>query len=124
MSESQVDRLRSRLEQDDEAFLKELEEGRGPFSMLGLTFQGPMAAITYAAGAFILVFLGLMIWTAWQALRADSDRAAILWSTAFIACLIPFGFLRLWFWIRANHLVMMRELKKLELRVLRMSKEH
>jgi hypothetical protein len=63
-----------------------------------------------------------MIWTAWQALHATTDRGAILWSAGFIACMIPFGLLRLWFWSRANHLVLLRELKRLELRVLRMSK--
>ncbi len=64
-----------------------------------------------------------MAWTAWEAFHAETERATTLWSTGFVASLVPFGLLRLWLWNRANHLAVLRELKRLELRVARLSEE-
>ncbi len=64
-----------------------------------------------------------MVWTGWHALTATSDRQVTLWSAGFIACLIPHGLLRVWFLNRAQHLTVLRELKKIELRILQPSRD-
>jgi len=114
------DKLRASLSVDDEAFLQDLEGDRSVFSQLAATFYGPMGLMSKIVFLFIVVFTGLMIMTAWQAFHAETARTTILWSAGFIASLIPHGLLRLWLFDRANHLAVLRELKKIELRIVRL----
>ena len=111
-------KLRAALAADDEAFLRSLEHEPGMMEQFGAMFRGPLRTMTILAVALTAIFGGLIVWTGWHALTATSDRQVTLWSAAFIACLIPHGLLRLWFLTRAQHLTVLRELKKIELRIL------
>lgn len=113
-------RLASSLDKDDEAFLQDLEGGRGIFTQIAATFRGPMAYMTVGAMTVAIIFFGLMIWTGWHALEADNAHSAALWSAGFIASLIPHGLLRLWLLQRAAHLALLREIKKIELRLIKL----
>ncbi len=114
-------RLQSALSTDDEAFLRDLEDGRGMFTQMKAAFVGPMAPMSYIAMVFVIAFSALMIWSGLKAFHATTDRETVLWSAGFISSLIPHGLLRLWFLNRTNHLMLLRELKKIELRVARLS---
>ena len=114
------EKLKTSLSADDEAFLKDLEGESNVFSLIASTFQGPMGYMSKAVFLFILLFTGLMILSGWQAFHAETVRTTVLWSAGFIASLIPHGLLRMWLFDRANHLAVLRELKKIELRIVRL----
>ncbi len=111
------------LSVSDEEFLKDLEDGRGIFTQLGSLFRGPMAYMSYVIFIFILIFTALMIYCGWRAIIADDVRMTVLWCTGTLASLFPHGLMRIWLLGRMNHLMVLRELKKLELQIARLSEK-
>ncbi len=111
------DQLRSALSADDEAFLKNLEEDRGLFEQMGETFSGPMKYWTAFAFALSLAFFGLGVLCFVRLFSADGATEIALWLAGFTAANIAVGLVKIWFWMRMNHLATLRELKKIELRI-------
>jgi hypothetical protein len=112
-------RLKDGLTADDEAFLKDLEDRRGLFSQMGDTFTGPMAGWTVFAWALSLVFFGVSIFCFYKLTGAQASPEGLLWMTGALAAWIAVGLVKVWFWLRMNHLATLRELKKIELRLAR-----
>ena len=114
------DRLREELSAEDEAFLKDLEEDRGLFTQMGATFHGPMGFWTMFAFVISLIFFGLTIYCFVQLLGAETVSQSTAWLAGFIWSSLAVAMIKLWFWLRMNHLTTLRELKKLELRLTRL----
>ena len=115
------DRLMTSLSADDEAFLKELEEDVGLFQQMGMTFSGPLRYWT--AFAFVISFLifALSLWAGYNMLQAESLKMVVLWGALFGWASLGVGLLKIWFWLRMNHLNVLRELKRIELRLVKNS---
>ncbi|MEM8696971.1 MAG: DUF6768 family protein [Pseudomonadota bacterium] len=114
------DRLRAALDADDEAFLKELDEGRGMFAQIGDTLTGPLGGWAKLIFGIAVVLGFALFYSVWQLLTVDSDRELFLWVTATIGLLIAQGFVKQWFFDRMNLMTILRELKRIELRITRM----
>jgi hypothetical protein len=112
-------RPKAGLSAEDEAFLKNLEEGESMFSQLGATFTGPMKAWTGVAFVLSFVFLALAVWSLIRMLGASEVREMILWFAGFVFAMLTVAMIKIWFWMRMNHLALLRELKRLELRLAR-----
>ena len=113
-------RLRAALTEDDDAFLDSLEKDRGLFAQIGESFRGPMRFMTIAANVAVLIATAVGLWAIWQMLSADSTRGLILWAAAgWAAWTLQIG-LKQWIWSRIQTLSVLRELKRLELRLARM----
>lgn len=114
------DRIHAGLSRDDESFLSDLEGNRGLFTQLGATFTGPMkywtAIVTVVT---FLVFLAA-IWCGWQAFQAEATKLVVLWTGAALAAFLAVGLMKMWIFMRMNHLGTLREIKLLELRVARL----
>ncbi len=109
--------LGAELSADDEAFLDDLENGRGLFEQLGATLQGPMRFWSYIVGLFSFVFFVMAVYCGWQAFQAEEIRETILWSMGFLVLFQGVSFLKMWLFDRMNLLSLLSELKKIELRV-------
>ena len=110
-------RLRAALGPDDEAFLKSMDLDRGLFAQIGETFRGPMGWISIVANILTLIATGVGIWAIIRLLEAESVRGQILWAVAvWAAWTVQLAF-KQWLWDRMNTLGVLRELKRLELRV-------
>lgn len=114
------ERLREGLSEDDRAFLRDLEDGRGLFTQMGDTFRGPMSFWTGFAVLISLVFFGLTLYSGWQLVGAASFQDGAIWLAVFTWSAIAVGMTKIWFWLRMNHLATLRELKKIELRIARL----
>lgn len=109
--------LGAALSADDQAFLNDLENGRGLFDQLGATLQGPMRFWSYLITLVtFFVFLGA-VYCGWQAIIALELRETILWSTAVLVLFMMVGFAKNWIFQRMNLLSVLAELKRIELRV-------
>jgi len=111
------ERLAAGLSTDDQAFLKDLEGGQGMFEQLGATFSGPMRfwvgfgfVLTFAM--FAVAMVGL-----YQMFQAETVKLTILWSMMALFGMIGVSMLKMWFWMRMNHLVVLKQLKLIELRL-------
>lgn len=110
-------RLRAALGEDDEAFLKTLDLDRGLFAQLGEMLRGPMAWITVVATILTFVVTGIGIWAIVELLQAETVRGQILWAVAVWGAWTVQITFKQWLWDRMHTLGILRELKRLELRV-------
>ncbi|MFN7163220.1 MAG: DUF6768 family protein [Hyphomonas sp.] len=112
-------RLKEGLTAEDEAFLKNLEEGESLFGQLGATFSGPMKFWTGFAFVLSFAFFGLAVWCFVQMLGTEDLRQMLLWLTGVFGGMLSVAMIKIWFWMRMNHLAVLRELKRIELRLAR-----
>ncbi len=112
-------RLMEGLDSDDEAFLKNLEEGEGLFQQMGSTFRGPLGGWTIYAFILSFVMFGVGVWAMIEMLGAESLRETVLWFALLSAMLLAVSMIKIWFWLRMNHLATLRQLKLLELRLMK-----
>lgn len=115
------DRLLTSLNAEDEAFLKELEQDIGLFQQLGMAFSGPLRYWTAFAFVFSLFFFVLGAWAVYQMFQADDIKTVVLWGTLVGWSSLSVGMIKIWFWMRMNHLGVLRELKRIELRLVKTS---
>lgn len=113
------DRLRAALDADDEAFLNELDSERGLFAQVGDTLAGPLGG--WAKLVFVLAFVLAMVffYTLYRVVIAETDRDAIVWGLGALAAFSATGFVKQWFFERMNLMTVLRELKRIELRIAR-----
>lgn len=110
-------RLKQGLAAEDEAFLKTLESEDGLFRQMGDTFAGPLKYWTAFAFVLSLVFAGLAVYGLYQVWQADSMKEMFLWFGLFSFSALAVSMIKIWFWLRMNHLATLRELKRIELRL-------
>ena len=114
-------RVRDSLDKEDEAFLQDLEGDRGLFTQIGGTFSGPLKYWTAIAFVSTFVMLGLAVWCAWSAFQADTVKAIVIWAGFAVAAFNGVGLLKMWVFMRMNHLETLREIKRMELRLTRLN---
>ena len=113
------DRLMTSLSADDEAFLKELEDDVGLFQQMGMTFSGPLRYWTAFAFVISFAIFILSLWAGYNMLQAESLKMVVLWGALFGWASLGVGMIKIWFWMRMNHLNVLRELKRIELRLVK-----
>lgn len=111
------DRLRAALEADDEAFLNSLEKERGLFAQIAETLRGPMRTMTVVANVAVLIATAVGLWSVWKMFGAASTRDLILWAAAAWAAWTMQIALKQWIWSRMSTLSVLREIKRMELRM-------
>jgi len=114
------DDLRARLSTADEEFLADLESGRGFFTQLGATFKGPQGWIGVSVLFVAFVCLGVAIWCGWEAVHAQTDRSTTLWVAGAILGFMGNALLRMYLMSRMQTLAVLRELKRIELRLIKL----
>lgn len=111
------DRIRGVLDADDEAFLARLDDDRGLFRQLGDSLGGPLGGWAKLVFAMTFVMSAAMFYCAWQAFIAVDPRATILWAAGTVVLVMSIGFLKDWLFSRMNMLMILREVKRLQLQV-------
>lgn len=111
------DRIRGALDADDRAFLDSLEPDRGMFRQIGDSMHGPLGG--WAKFSFALtVVIGIgLAYAFYRAVTGDSTDAMLGWGLTTIGLLIMQGFLKEWMFARMNMLMVLREMKRLQLQV-------
>ena len=116
------DRLRHDLSADDEAFLRDLEDGQGLFSQMGPLFRGPMAGWVWVANIVTVLATVAGLYSAYKFIVAGDTQSMLLWAGAAWAAWTMQVALKQWMWDRVNHLGVLRELKKIELRLVQIER--
>lgn len=115
------DRFIKALSADDQAFLKDLEKGQGLLDQYGATFSGPMRFWSVLVTIFIAIFAGVMFWSAWTAFHAAELREVVLFSALALWFAVGVAMAKLWLWAHMNHLALLKEMKRLELRLAKLA---
>lgn len=112
-------KLRESLSADDEQFLKSLEDDRGLFTQFGATLHGPLKIWTRLVFVVTILVSLVAFYAAYQAFVVDDLRETVLWAAGAVAAFNGVSMLKQWLFERMNHLAVLRELKKIELRLSR-----
>lgn len=112
------EQLRAGLSADDEAFLKDLEDGQGLFAQISATLTGPMRFWVAVGITVAFIATGLGLWAVWNLFQADTTRGQILWAGGAWAAWTMQVNLKQWLYNRMNTLTILREIKKMEWRLL------
>lgn len=123
MNDSSDRRILDDLSAEDRAFLDTLEENRGLYTQLADAFSGPMKF--WAAFGFVLSFACAAgaVYMLVRLAAAPPTSEALMWLAGFIALWIGVGLTKIWFWMRMNQVTLLRELKKIELQVVRLAEQ-
>lgn len=113
------DRLLQSLSADDEAFLQDLEQDIGLFQQMGAAFSGPLKYWTVFAFVFSFLIFMVCLWAGYNMLQSEDLKEVVLWGALFGWTSLAVGLIKIWFWLRMNHLNVLRELKRIELRLVR-----
>lgn len=111
------DRIRAALSAEDEAFLAGLEQEPGLFAQMGDSFRGPMGRWTLLVWVIGFALAAVGIWAVARMLDAPDTRSLILWASAAWAIWTALLGIKIWTWGRLHTLGILRELKRLELRL-------
>lgn len=107
------------LTSEDQAFLKNLEDDRGLFTQMFATFDGPLKYWTIYVFVMTFAFFGLGVYAGFQLVATESVQMIAVWTLVIWFCLFAVGMLKIWLFMRMNHLATLRELKKIEFLVLK-----
>lgn len=110
-------RLEAELSQDDAAFLANLEREQGLFEQMGSTFSGPLRYWTAFAFVLSFAFFLVGVYAAVQMVQASDAKSAVVWSAGFGAMMLSVSMIKIWFWMRMNHLAVLKELKLIQLQI-------
>lgn len=111
------DHIRGALDADDRAFLEGLEQEPGMFRQLGDTFRGPMKGWTILINSAVFLLTILGVYAVWGFLNAQGVESMLRWAgLAWAAWTVQIAG-KQWLMDRMNMLNILREVKRLELRV-------
>ncbi|MEE4199339.1 DUF6768 family protein [Erythrobacter sp.] len=110
-------RIAAALDDDDRAFLDQIEADRGLFTQLGDSLGGPLGGWAKLVFGFAFALGILLLFAAYRALTASTYEAAMGWGLALVGILVLQGFIKEWLFARMNMLSILREVKRLQVQV-------
>ena len=114
------DKIRKALEIDQEVLKKaQAVDEPGFFEMLIQCYQGKNRWLGFMVVGDIILFLGIGTWALYEFFQAESIESKLAWSLLFMGSLMVIAMGKLWAWMQINKNITMRELKRVELQLLR-----
>ncbi len=110
--------IRQALSEEERQLIDDSSNQAGLFELLGMSFRGKQAWMTWYMWimGFVVFFLGLYFLSLFFA--ASDVKDALGWALAIIACLFVLAIIKVISWQHLTKLELMREIKRLELRLL------
>ncbi len=110
--------IRDALSAEDQAALNAIKDEAGLFELVGMSFRSKNAWLTWIIwiAGFVVFVLGLYF----LGLFLDSTdlKTSLGWALAIIACMLTISLIKVFAWQQLFKLELMREIKRLELRLL------
>ncbi|MFK7865288.1 MAG: DUF6768 family protein [Pseudohongiellaceae bacterium] len=112
------ERIKQALSQQDQAEMEAVEEQAGLFEMIGMALTGRQAWFSYYM--YIMGFLAFFawLWMTVQFFAATDVQSSLEWLFGIITCLFMFTVIKIIGWQQMQKLEIMREIKRLEMRVI------
>ena len=126
-TESHADRdldelIRETLQQDESEMLKRLEEP-SLRTMIGDVFTGRLGWLMILTGVIIFVFFLLSVWAGVHFFRATEVVDMIRWGALMFLFWMATAFIKIFHWMEMERFAIVREIKRVELRVVQLSEE-
>ena len=112
------EKIRNALMAEDQKAIDEIDDGAGLFELIGLTFKGKQAWMTY-----YMYFLGLVVATALvyfviEYLGAAAIKTSLNWALLILGCLFMITLIKILGWQQIQKAELLREIKRLEMRIM------
>lgn len=114
--------IREALLSEDEGALRDLGEEPSVFEMIFGIFQGRNRWLNIFGWFLAVVIFGLSIYAMVQFVQAEALEGLIFWGLWFALGIIMTMALKIWFWMEMNKNAVVREILRLELRLVELEK--
>lgn len=114
------DAIRQALSAEDAAFLANFDDQSPLHEALG-TFSGKWGAMNAFAALVTFAMFFAAAYCAWNAFTDTDVRETVLWSAGALFGMLAVAMLKMYFWMEINKNVTLREVKRLELQVVRLA---
>lgn len=115
------DRIKQELESEAEEIDQILNEKQGMLDMAGGVFKSGLRRWVFIVGICTLIVSGLMIWAGYEFYVAETADARIFSGVWLIVTLAMQIALKQWTWMEVNRTSLLREIKRLEVSVVKLS---
>ena len=110
--------IRKALQEEDQQALAQLDDEAGLFEMLGMSFHGKQAWMTWYMWIMGFAAFAVGIYFFLQFLDTSDVKAALTWTIGIMVCLFILAIIKVISWTQMQKLELMREVKRLEARVM------
>ncbi|QGX38382.1 DUF6768 family protein [Permianibacter aggregans] len=114
-------RIKAELEQESAEIDRILGEDKGITSMMANSMKGNLGRWFLIANLFVLIFTGAMITVGYQFFTADETGEQVFWGILLVLSLQMQIGLKQWLWQEMSRSSLLREIKRMELALARMS---
>jgi len=100
----------------------DLDREEGVFRQMAGLFHGKMRWMAIVATIESVVFVVLIVLAAIRFFQTDDAKGQILYATCVVLLALLLLLVKLWGWMQMNRYSILREVKRLELRVMQLGK--
>ncbi len=108
------------LSEEDKDLMQHFDE-QGIYAQWFSIYRGRQAWTAIIATIAMLLIFGIVGYCAWKFFGAENSGEQIKWGAAAWFLMTMVAFMKVWFWMRMESNRVIREIKRIELQVARMS---
>ncbi len=112
------EKIRNALAAEDQKAIDEIDDGAGVFELVGLTFKGKQAWVTYYMYFLGLVVTVVFVYAIMQYLGTTDIKESLNWALLIVGCLFIINLIKVLGWQQLQKAELMREIKRLEMRIM------
>lgn len=112
------EQIRKALAAEDQKAIDEIDEEAGLFEMIGMSFKGKQAWLSYYMYGMGMVIAGAGVYFLFQYFATTDIKNSLSWGLAIIACMLTISMIKIMAWQQMQKIELMREIKRLEMRVM------
>lgn len=110
--------IKKALSKEDQRALEEIGKEAGLFEVIGLSFSGRQAWLTYYMYAFGFATFIAGAWMSTKFFASTDIKTSLEWMLGIILCLFGLAIVKVISWQQMQKLEILREVKRLEMRIM------
>ena len=118
------EQIRNALTDEDQKAIDEIDDSAGLFELIGLTFTGKQAWLSYYMYFVGIVVAGAFVYFVIQYLGTSDIKSSLNWALLIIGCGFTYTILEIVGWQQIQKAELIREIKRLEMRIMLASEEN
>lgn len=118
------EQIRNALAAEDQKAIDEIDDGAGLFELIGLTFKGKQAWLSYYMYFVGLVVAAAFVYFVIQYLGTSDIKSSLNWALLILGCGFALTMLKVLGWQQMQKAELMREIKRLEMRIMLASEKN
>jgi len=117
------EQIRNALAAEDQKAIDEIDDSAGLFELIGLTFKGKQAWLSYYMYFWGLVVTAALAYFVIQYLGTSDIKSSLNWALLILGCCFFITMIKILGWQQIQKAEIMREIKRLEMRIMLVSEK-